>query len=105
MMPPVSLPVTPGPGPAQPDSIRAQQTRMIVRFRIRLACRKLERSSRRAPPGCGKLAGRELQSMIKWRQALIAGFLVLTAAAPAGAANWLEMNFYMSGPRYDGALP
>jgi hypothetical protein len=27
------------------------------------------------------------------------------AAAPAGAANWLEMNFWMSGPRYDGVLP
>ena len=26
-------------------------------------------------------------------------------AAPAAAANWLEMNFYLSGPRYDGVLP
>ena len=43
--------------------------------------------------------------MIGWRQGLMAGFLVLAAGAPAGAANWLEMNFYMSGPRYDGALP
>src|SRR5438128_2705625 len=25
--------------------------------------------------------------------------------APAGAANWLELNFYLSGPRYDGYLP
>ena len=23
----------------------------------------------------------------------------------AGAANWLELNFYLSGPRYDGYLP
>jgi hypothetical protein len=29
----------------------------------------------------------------------------LMAAAPAKAASWLEMNFYLSGPRYDGVLP
>ena len=32
----------------------------------------------------------------------------LLAALPAGAAsaaNWLEMNFYLSGPRYEGILP
>jgi hypothetical protein len=27
------------------------------------------------------------------------------AATPARAANWLEMNFYLSGPNYDGNLP
>jgi hypothetical protein len=28
------------------------------------------------------------------------------ALAPAAqAANWLEMNFYLSGPRYDGVVP
>lgn len=32
--------------------------------------------------------------------------LALAATAtPAAAANWLEMNFWMSGPRYDGNLP
>jgi hypothetical protein len=32
--------------------------------------------------------------------------LVLAAAAPsARAASWLEMNFYLSGPRYEGVLP
>ncbi len=33
---------------------------------------------------------------------------VMIAALPAntaGAAGWLEMNFYLSGPRYDGVLP
>lgn len=30
---------------------------------------------------------------------------VLATAAPAAAANWLEMNFWLSGPRYDSALP
>jgi hypothetical protein len=30
---------------------------------------------------------------------------VLAGTAPASAANWLEMNFWLSGPRYDSALP
>ena len=25
--------------------------------------------------------------------------------APASAANWWEMNFYLSGPEYEGKLP
>jgi len=29
----------------------------------------------------------------------------LAAALPARAATWLEMNFWLSGPRYDGWLP
>jgi hypothetical protein len=29
----------------------------------------------------------------------------LAWSAPGHAANWLEMNFWLSGPRYDGALP
>jgi len=36
--------------------------------------------------------------------ALAAGIAVLTAGS-ASAASWLEMNFYLSGPRYDGVLP
>jgi hypothetical protein len=39
----------------------------------------------------------------------VANGLILAAAlmavAPAKAASWLEMNFYLSGPRYDGVLP
>jgi hypothetical protein len=34
--------------------------------------------------------------------------VVMLAAFSAGgatAASWLDMNFYLSGPRYDGALP
>ncbi len=27
------------------------------------------------------------------------------ASAPVQAANWLQKNFYMSGPNYDGVLP
>jgi hypothetical protein len=29
----------------------------------------------------------------------------LSSAGPAPAASWLEMNFWLSGPRYDGDLP
>jgi hypothetical protein len=39
----------------------------------------------------------------------LAGLIGIAAqmpvAVPAHAASWLEMNFYMSGPRYDGVLP
>jgi hypothetical protein len=35
----------------------------------------------------------------------IAAVAGLAASAPAQAANWLEMNFYLSGPRYDGVVP
>ena len=31
--------------------------------------------------------------------------LVLGALAPAQAASWLEKNFWLSGPRYEGVLP
>jgi hypothetical protein len=41
---------------------------------------------------------------LKWLgAALIAG--VLASSVPAGAASWLEKNFYLSGPRYDSVLP
>jgi hypothetical protein len=40
------------------------------------------------------------------------GFTILAASiaavlmsAPAGAAGWLEKNLYLTGPRYDAALP
>ena len=31
--------------------------------------------------------------------------ITIAAAIPAQAANWLEKNFYLSGPNYDGILP
>jgi hypothetical protein len=34
-----------------------------------------------------------------------AASLAMTPVAPANAANWFEMNFYMSGPEYEGKLP
>ena len=36
---------------------------------------------------------------------LAAAFALIVSALPAGAANWLEMNTYMIGPRYDGVVP
>jgi hypothetical protein len=35
----------------------------------------------------------------------LAIMLVALAATPAEAADPLELNFYLSGPRYDGAVP
>jgi hypothetical protein len=35
--------------------------------------------------------------------AIVAGGIV--SAGPAAAANLLELNFWLSGPRYDGVLP
>jgi len=32
-------------------------------------------------------------------------FMIAVATQAAPAASWLEMNFWMSGPRYDGQLP
>jgi hypothetical protein len=32
-------------------------------------------------------------------------FGALASVAPVSAASWLEMNFGLSGPRYDSALP
>ena len=34
-----------------------------------------------------------------------AALIGLGILAPAHAANWLEMNFYLSGPNYSGQLP
>lgn len=32
-------------------------------------------------------------------------FLIIASTAPAGAANWFEKSFYLSGPRFDAVLP
>ena len=42
------------------------------------------------------------------RALLLGSWLAALAALPVGsahAANWVEENFYLSGPRYDGVLP
>jgi hypothetical protein len=45
-----------------------------------------------------RMTGRLLASML-------AAALAVLPAGTAGAANWLEMNFYLSGPQYEGKLP
>jgi hypothetical protein len=39
------------------------------------------------------------------KRGLLAALFILASLIPASAASWLEMNTYMSGPRYTGALP
>ena len=35
----------------------------------------------------------------------LAALVFLGAASPSHAANWLEKNFWLSGPRYSGKVP
>ncbi|HEY6259119.1 MAG TPA: hypothetical protein VIY51_25360 [Xanthobacteraceae bacterium] len=35
----------------------------------------------------------------------LAALTLMLAGSSAFAANWVEENFYLSGPRYDGVLP
>ena len=46
------------------------------------------------------MSGRALSLAFAFAAALAA-----LPAAPARAANWLELNFYLSGPQYEGKLP
>jgi hypothetical protein len=39
------------------------------------------------------------------RYLVLAALLGAAAVTQASAANWLEKNFYLIGPRYDGVLP
>ena len=39
------------------------------------------------------------------RRLLASAVLLFVCAAPASAANWLELNFGLSGPRYDAVVP
>jgi len=36
---------------------------------------------------------------------VVMGLAMLASAVPLRAASWIEQNVYLSGPRYDGALP
>ena len=42
-----------------------------------------------------------LRTLRSW----LAALALLCAATPSQAANWLEMNFWLSGPRYSGKVP
>lgn len=46
-----------------------------------------------------------MTTRIRAMSCLIGAMTALAAALPAHAANWLEMNFALIGPRYDGRLP
>ena len=36
---------------------------------------------------------------------VLAAILILASLSPARAASWLELNFWLSGPRYDAVVP
>jgi len=39
------------------------------------------------------------------RRFALSALIVFACAAPAAAANWFELNFGLSGPRYDALVP
>ncbi|HEX2652055.1 MAG TPA: hypothetical protein VHN11_00190 [Xanthobacteraceae bacterium] len=41
----------------------------------------------------------------RFTAAIAACVVFVSSIAPAGAANLLELNFWLSGPRYDGVIP
>ena len=42
---------------------------------------------------------------VRTLRSLLVALALLCAASPSHAANWLEMNSWMSGPRYSGRVP
>jgi len=49
--------------------------------------------------------GRRLGFGQSLRLAVMGALISAACAAPASAASWLEKAFYLSGPRYEAALP
>jgi hypothetical protein len=46
--------------------------------------------------------------MVSWRTVVLCALVcaaALASSATARAASWLEMNFWLSGPRYEGVVP
>ena len=41
----------------------------------------------------------------RWVWGFVLAAALTLSVAPANAANWFEMNFWMSGPRYDAVVP
>jgi hypothetical protein len=68
--------------------------------------RVLDFAGVRGSPSCEATVA---ESSIMSGRALLLAFAFAAAlalpAAPARAANWLELNFYLSGPEYEGKLP
>jgi hypothetical protein len=46
-----------------------------------------------------------MTSCASWLLSALAALLMMLPVRTASAASWLELNFYMSGPRYEGVLP
>ena len=41
----------------------------------------------------------------RWVWGFVLAAALMLSAAPANAANWFEMNYWLSGPRYDAVVP
>src|SRR5260370_40928887 len=51
------------------------------------------------------MGGRIMSSRSLFLGCALAALAAVLPTGTALAANWLEQNFYLSGPRYDGGLP
>jgi hypothetical protein len=90
------------------ESVRYGPSRTSDGFSEQARCAILTLRKRRdavlAAQGGDKMAGDIRASRIRYG-ALAALAAVALSAAPAKAASWLEMNFWLSGPRYDANPP
>jgi hypothetical protein len=60
------------------------------------------------PPGLGLTVPGTGEIMVSWRTVVLCALVcaaALASSATARAASWLEMNFWLSGPRYEGVVP
>jgi hypothetical protein len=60
------------------------------------------------PPGLGLTVAGTREIMVSWRTVVLCALVcaaALASTATARAASWLEMNFWLSGPRYEGVVP
>ncbi len=48
---------------------------------------------------------RRVRMRVRLMGIALAALAAMVSARPSHAANWLEMNFWLSGPRYDAVLP
>lgn len=53
----------------------------------------------------GQVRGYGILHKALWLGVLASLLVIMAGSEKAKAANWLEKNFYLSGPRYDGDLP
>jgi hypothetical protein len=60
------------------------------------------------PPGSALTVPQTGEIMMSWRTVVLCALVCAAALAfteSARAASWLEMNFWLSGPRYEGVVP